>query len=425
MNYRWRPVLAGDLAVAALVAVDAIAAELPAVAAWLTPGAAPDLEPFSSAALATGDPGQALFYAYLALHAPDAEASQRAIDRLDRATDCVAALPLGDSLYSGFPGIGWVNEHLCGRLFEQEEDANDEVDQAVLASLSRPPWGGDYDLINGLVGLGVYARERLPRPAAVRCLELVVERLAARAERSAAGAAWPTPPEDVPAAQRADYPDGYYNLGAAHGVAGVIALLASACRAGVAVGVARPLLEEAMRWLMAHQMPRESGYGFPHFAAPLVPSQKCRIAWCYGDLGMAATLAAAARAVERPDWERAALALALAAADRPFEGSAVSDGGVCHGAAGVAHLFNRLYQASGEERLADAARRWYAKTLEMREPGRGAGGFRSLHTNPRSGEKLWTDDPGFLAGSAGIGLSLLAAVSPVEPEWDRLLLVSL
>jgi lantibiotic biosynthesis protein len=34
----------------------------------------------------------------------------------------------------------------------------------------------------------------------------------------------------------------------------------------------------------------------------------------------------------------------------------------------------------------------------------------------------WTGDPGFLTGAAGIGLALLAAVSPVEPEWDRLLL---
>src|SRR5262249_4438241 len=144
--------------------------------------------------------------------------------------------------------------------------------------------------------------------------------------------------------------------------------------------VARPLLEEAVRWLLARERPPGEGYGFPHFFAPGAVPQKCRIAWCYGDLEMAAVLTAAARAAARRDWERAALALALRAADRPFAGSVVSDAGLCHGAAGVAHLFNRLYQASGEPRLAEAARRWLEKTLEMREPGHGAGGYRALHT---------------------------------------------
>jgi hypothetical protein len=139
---------------------------------------------------------------------------------------------------------------------------------------------------------------------------------------------------------------------------------------------------------------------------------------------MAAVLTAAARSAARPGWERAARALALRAADRPFASSVVSDAGLCHGAAGVAHLFNRLYQASGEPRLADAARRWLEKTLEMREPGHGAGGYRALHTKPRSQERVWVDDPGFLGGSAGIGLALLAALSAVEPAWDRLMLLS-
>jgi hypothetical protein len=33
-------------------------------------------------------------------------------------------------------------------------------------------------------------------------------------------------------------------------------------------------------------------------------------------------------------------------------------------------------------------------------------------------------DGGFLMGAAGIGLALLAAATSVEPEWDRLLLLS-
>jgi len=38
---------------------------------------------------------------------------------------------------------------------------------------------------------------------------------------------------------------------------------------------------------------------------------------------------------------------------------------------------------------------------------------------------VWVEKAGFLIGVAGIGLSLLAAVSGVEPAWDRMLLTAI
>jgi hypothetical protein len=37
----------------------------------------------------------------------------------------------------------------------------------------------------------------------------------------------------------------------------------------------------------------------------------------------------------------------------------------------------------------------------------------------------WSSDPGLLTGVAGIALALLAAATPIEPAWDRLLLIDL
>ena len=58
----------------------------------------------------------------------------------------------------------------------------------------------------------------------------------------------------------------------------------------------------------------------------------------------------------------------------------------------------------------------------MRRPGSGVGGFQSAAFT-ESGV-IWRDDSSFLTGAAGIGLALLAAITPVEPEWDRVLLLS-
>ena len=63
--------------------------------------------------------------------------------------------------------------------------------------------------------------------------------------------------------------------------------------------------------------------------------------------------------------------------------------------------------------------------VEMRRPNRGIAGFLAYMPRPnRPNEKRWIAAPGILEGAAGIALALLAATTPVEPEWDRMLLLS-
>lgn len=79
------------------------------------------------------------------------------------------------------------------------------------------------------------------------------------------------------------------------------------------------------------------------------------------------------------------------------------DAGLCHGSAGLAHIFNRHWQATGERVFADAARRWFGRTLARIDHVSGGG---------------------FLSGRAGVALALLHAASAREPTWDRVLLLS-
>lgn len=431
----WKPLLEGSTAAAARAVVDEIAEAIPTAAGWM-PDTLTDLNRVSwQAGIAAGAAGQALFYAYLGLdtasHTASATASDTASDRalalLDQATEAVAQVPMSEGLFTGFAGIAWANDHLRGRLYESEgDDANREVDEALLELLATPRARSEYDLINGLVGVGTYALEGLPRPSTAECLEKVIERLAERAERparpegpAAPGAAWFSAPENLPPFQLEGYPNGFYNLGASHGMAGIVGLLGAACQAGVER--ARPLLDEAMAWLLRRRQPAGTVFCFPHFFHPESEPVMSRLAWCYGDPGMAVTLLVAARGAGEPAWEQAAVETALAAAARPQELARIRDAGLCHGSAGIAHLFNRLYQATGEPQLAEAARFWFDWTLQFRQPGTGVAGYRSW-TTTTEGEESWRDDGGFLEGSAGIGLALLAATSPIEPEWDRLLL---
>lgn len=409
--------LEGDLADAAWEAVEAIALDLRSAA---DPGAVD----FS---LASGTTGQALFFSYLDRARPDEGHDDTALDLLERSIDRVGRGWARPTLFSGFCGVGWAIEHLRHLLLDADsDDPGGEVPTAVLTLLrDRAPWQRSCDLISGLVGLGVYACERGGRSGGRECFAAVVDRLAERAERGRQGITWFTPPDELPEETRCSFPTGYYNLGVAHGVPGMIAFLAAAAREGVREAEARGLCDGAFDWLTAHRLPSSalSLYSF-HVPADGSPARRAsRLAWCYGDLGIAAALLAAARSLERPDWEAEALAAGRRAASRVDPACGVMDAGLCHGAAGIAHLFHRLAGATGEAGFFEAARRWFRDVLARRRPGEGVGGFL-VYDAEGPGDGCRLAEPGFLEGAAGVGLALLAALSPVAPDWDRLLLAS-
>ncbi|HSN85853.1 MAG TPA: lanthionine synthetase C family protein [Thermoanaerobaculia bacterium] len=412
----WQPILAADRSERVLDVVEEIAGALTEMPAELR-----GHRPAKRVSLAAGLAGQALFYSYLELARPDKGWGDRAVELLEQAMAELSDLPADQSLYSGFVGVAWVLEHLHDQLVGDGNDPGEEIVGAVERALLAPPGHSGFDLISGFVGLGVYARERLPRPGAERCLRRVVERLEESAERRDGTAAWKTPPEWVPPDRRAVFPQGYCFTGAAHGAAGVISFLAEAHSAGAAV---RPLLDEAVAWLLTAKLPPGSGSVYPYEVAPGAASQRpTRLAWCHGDPGIAAALLGAARRAGEADWEREAVELACSAASRSRQETTVIDAGLCHGSAGLAHLFNRMFQATGDPALAAAARYWLDRTLDLRRPGQGVAGFMAWE-NDENLQLGWRAEPGFLTGAAGVGLALLGAAAPVEPAWDRLLLAS-
>ena len=463
----WRPLLTGPLADRAWQVIDEIAAVLEQG----TAGTAGD-ELLPGPSLAGGAAGGALFFAYRAqaraASSPgdfDADAD-RAGAFLERSTEALSSVPLPPDLYGGFTGVAWTAEHLYGPAFagpppaaaaaldsgdrataggdgvtadaagDEDEDPLAEIDEALLQYLDHSPWTADYDLVRGLAGLGVYTLERLPRPSALACLSKIVERLSEIAEHGPQGVTWHTPAELLPDWQRDLYPEGYYNVGVAHGVPGVLTLLGAAWGAASRLAAAgdasagelaariRPLLDGGVRWLLAQRLPPGEATWFGSTFSAQTPARPSRLAWCYGDPGIAAALLVTARACGEPAWERLAVDLALDTAARPVAGSLVRDAGLCHGSAGLGHLFNRIHQATGEPRLAEASRAWFERALDFRQPGEGLAGYRSFWVDPDGATETWLSTAGFLEGIAGIGLALLAGVSDVEPAWDRVLALS-
>jgi len=409
----WQPILTGPLAARTHTVLDEIAATL-----------RPASNLAVDASLFGGAAGLAIFYTYLALGNRGENADTCAMTWLETAIAGTADEKTQLSFFRGFPGVAWATTHLQDRIFAADEDPNGAIDEALATFLAGSPWPNLYDLVDGLVGLGVYALERLPNPEARQLLERIVARLELTAERTTSGITWWTAPAVLFGSQRITCPHGYHNLGLAHGVPGVIGLLGRIGQAGVAQAQVAALLDGAVQWLLAHKLPPGRGSDFTFWLAEGADHEPTQLAWCYGDLGISLALLAAARGMARVDWAHEALALATAAAERSPTALPVPDGGFCHGAAGIAHLFNRLYQATGDPLFCQTAQFWFEQTLHFYQPGQGVAGFSHWRSDG-NGQYGWVADPGLLTGAAGIGLALLAATTAVEPAWDRMMLVDI
>src|SRR5207302_10554272 len=83
----------------------------------------------------------------------------------------------------------------------------------------------------------------------------------------------------------------------------------------------------------------------------------------------------------------------------PAAQTGVADAGLCHGSAGLAHLFGLMYQMTSEPALADAARFWVGRTLELCSAVTAGGATPAGATAPGC------KGPGLLEGTAGVALA--------------------
>jgi hypothetical protein len=162
--------------------------------------------------------------------------------------------------------------------------------------------------------------------------------------------------------------------------------------------------------------------GEPRFGStwPECAGEFRRIGWCYGDPGVAGVLLRASHALRSQELEREAIGL-LRRAIAPLTAQQIPDACFCHGAAGLAHLYNVGFQHTGDLEMRAQALRWMQDVLHRHRPGRGVAGYQFLQLNARAGR--WVNDTTLLSGVVGTALVLLAAVEDREPTWQELFLL--
>ena len=323
----------------------------------------------------------------------------------ERARACIAAA-IADGvssganacLYHGAPAVEFVLR-CAGR---DNAAAREQVDRVVVRrlALARHRHVGpeavvelaDFDLIRGLTGLGALL---LFRDSPPDLLTEVLAYLVALAQPQPDGLpGWwcAFGPEQVPAE------GGHSNNGMAHGIAGPLALLALAARAGITVDGQLDAIRVCDSWLAKHD---GSYWTIRRQVDNPSPPPPARPSWCYGALGVARARQLAAIALGEDALRQSAENVALTALNDPHTIGRITDASLCHGWAGLLTVTRAL-------------------AADSPEPGRFGNTCTALERALIADFDRLTK-PGFLEGRSG---AELAMAGPDTTGWTRALLIT-
>jgi hypothetical protein len=341
------------------------------------------------------------------------------------AAAIAAKRPPTEGLFDGLPSVAFAARFLarsCGGyagLLRRLDPLVADVAERRIAEESRrldehrpgAPMRA-YDAAFGLAGIGRYllAAGEDQRPALEHTLRYLVRLTESVTVRGKPVPGWFTT-DPTTLATPVEHPDGHLNLGLAHGVAGPLAMLALAYRAGYRVGGHAEAIHRITAWLLARRGTDRHGPYWPavvplahELAATVAGLAPARVAWCYGAPGIGRAVQLAALALGEPAWTAEAVGTLTAALRRPWEHSGIRDAGLCHGSAGVLTATALIAEATADAELHERLAALRAHATQGAVPG----------------ERL-----GLLDGLTGTVLALRATVDPVtEPAWPAALLLA-
>jgi len=291
----------------------------------------------------------------------------------------------------------------------------------------------DYDVVNGAAGvLGYLVTIDHPDDEALAAIEMLLEYLIwlAGVDETSGRERWFIPPELLPNApgttHRARYPHGYFDCGLAHGIPGPLASLASAWLHGYRLPGHREAMHFLSDWIIQRHVRDTWGINWPagiplemagsaNDWRTLPPAQA---AWCYGAPGIARALWLAGTALDNDDVRQAAIAAIEAVLRRPAPERGIFTPSLCHGLAGLLTICLRFAHETPNATVHQQIPLIASQLLDAGDPESPLG-FREQE---RAGVRV--DHPGWLNGTPGIALALLAAATSVAPDWDHALLIS-
>ncbi|MBO9564877.1 MAG: hypothetical protein J7621_19025, partial [Niastella sp.] len=313
--------------------------------------------------LAAGNPGAVMFYFYLSKLTGSEEYFDKATRLYERIVNDYRFDPKYYSHCSGLAGLNWLTGHLIKNDFIDAScyEAISETEHFLYEKMTELLKQGFYDFLHdGLSIFYFFIENDIQHYDKEKIIAEVVDLLANIATTNEDGTVlW----YNVDFVNRV-IESNECNLGLAHGMPSIISLLSKA-----ALRTNNPetreraimLADKAARFILTLQSKDPSTLSLYPFGMKKNndASYNSRLAWCYGDLGIAISFWHLYEASNDENWKNASLQIIdKASLRRDRTQNMLHDAAVCHGTSGVSHIFHRFYLHTNNERYQQAAKYW-------------------------------------------------------------------
>lgn len=364
--------------------------------------------------LLEGNAGILLFY----LHLYKNNRKSIYLDKINALTNkCIKALSLQTMPFtfcSGVAGIVWVLVQVQkSNLLSFNKGLFKEIDIFLLKSSLFQMERNNYDYLHGALGSILFWLERLPDSEVETYIEAVIVKLIEKSEIKDGCAMW----RDGLTEQCR------YDMGLSHGIPSILVILSLVYSKGILKEQCKNIIHQGVRWILKSKS-TSGKCVFPSYFQEdhKFMSKYSRLGWCYGDLGVAIMLWQVGKRLINPLLQEEAINVIKKTCNRRnLKNNDIYDAGLCHGSIGVAFIYKRFYNWTGQNEFKKNSDYWYSKSLEFANFKDGHAGYKTWQGKAKI---KYINDHSLLEGLTGIGLALLSEVSKDDPDWDRCLLIS-
>jgi lantibiotic modifying enzyme len=319
---------------------------------------------------------------------------------------------LNPSLSTGLAGFMSLLNFLSKKQYiYQDLQEFEEIDKFLLKQALHQADHDFNDYLHGSFGVLNYFLDRLPDPAIQLHAECLLEAILKNIIHTKDGC-W------IRNYIIAKEETSEMNLSLSHGQTGFILVLLKAFEQGLLYDKMHDTIRSMVGLVLKQTMttdPENNRHSiFPNTVheATREKTYNNRLAWCYGDLNQAFMLYKVGSAFGIQQYIEIADLVGACSLDRLDAASTMCvDAQFCHGAAGIASMYQSLFAVSGRSFYEKAANAWIQKTIHFLEEGK---------LNLDFSEK----ELSLLDGYPAVSLVLLDAVYPNKGDWKEFFLIN-
>lgn len=371
--------------------------------------------------LMSGHLGVSLFCMYYSQLFNKSEFHTYALDILDYCLLNVQEYK-APSFCSGLAGLAWTLNHYQNNNWVDSQSYTFNILDKYLETASFDYLkSGKYDYLHGGIGIGLYYLEKdNSHDFFAKSLELI-EKCSVSTD---SGIYWVKPNSSVTTSEQEEI-----NFSLSHGISSIILYLAKIYKSGFCKNESKQLIEKSIDFLMQHKYHDQQKCVYPSHLLFNTSSLEyssgfqSRLAWCYGDLGLAASLLQIGNILDSSQIYDLGNEIGIHTLSRQsFADTGIVDAGICHGYFGIALVYQELFELTSNSKFSVASDIWFEKGLDDLDQN-------SIKKFKYKRGKDWIETDDLLLGTSGIGLSIINRLYQTElsndnSNWKTLLMMS-